>query len=570
MKPACLLQYVSQSSVWTVRVKRWSLCALAVVGLVMSQANSSLAADNVPAWLKPLAWTNPAERQPKTSTQSESSPLTKPFELRSDTPVTPREDEYTMSEPTLAKAKLPFSWENPADASPPPRRKLTDEEQIEFEKQNYVWIRPFYWDNKVQPEQVNEVPWHYYSDDTSGRFASSLLAPFSWSNRTTRSQRTNSRPALAYNDAILRRLPPIDLAASTTGTTVAVQFQEEQAAEELAPGVAEGGSGDATQELSDQLPLDKWVEDNVEHIGPPLEGEGEFTEGEGGGVLAEAESLGEEPDTRNSLQFLRADTVLLDPGEAQFDYGVTYTLFDIIIPAVNGSSELENARFRQRELLTPLEIRYGLTRRLQVFANVPFGWSNIELTLSDFERFENDGGIGDVVFGGSFLVREGNQCCSDIVWTNSCSAPTGSGSLVPIGAQANQPSLGTGTWSLASNLLFIRTYDPLVVFHGFGTRQHFTTDVAGQSFRPGQEYNYQMGVGFAVNSKVTLSSRFSGAYITEARLDGQRFLGTIREPMVVSLSLTIAQCNGLVEPFIDFGITDEALNSRFGVVWTRF
>ena len=48
--------------------------------------------------------------------------------------------------------------------------------------------------------------------------------------------------------------------------------------------------------------------------GEELIGEG-FAEGEGGGVIAEAETLGSEPEDNYTLQFLRADTVLLKPGE---------------------------------------------------------------------------------------------------------------------------------------------------------------------------------------------------------------------------------------------------------------
>ena len=286
--------------------------------------------------------------------------------------------------------------------------------------------------------------------------------------------------------------------------------------------------------------------------------------------IIEAETLGAEPEDNYSLQFLRADTVLLSPGEMQFDYGFTYQLLDIDIPVVNSSSLVELARFRQRELLTPLEVRYGFTRKLQLFANAPFGWSNVELNWSEVEDFENDGGFGDLTFGGTFLLREGNHCCSDIVWTNACTAPTGLDPFVPITGVPNAPSLGNGVWSLSSSLLFIRTYDPLVVFYGFGTRQSFRRDVNGQDFEPGQEYNYQMGVGFAVNSKVTFSTRFSGAYVTEARFDDERILGSIQEPMVVQFALTVAQCKGLVEPFVDFGLTDESIESRFGVIWTRF
>ena len=575
MKPLPRSQSPTPNCKWTGRTAPAVRRGIVLGLLLLCTASQGLAAEQVPTWLKPFAWANPSEQQPAAPDLNDRSPWTKPLQLRSDARVAQRTDEYTMSEPTLAKAKLPFNWSNPADASTaPPQRELTDAEQIEFEKKHYVWIRPFYWDNK---SELNEDPaWQTYAGTPEQQPVWRLFAPFSWKNPSAAAMRRSQQRTLAYRDTTLRRLPPTDTSGIGTGRnrTVAFQLQDEAPGEQLTPGAETLAPGPASPSNDQEVAVDRWVQENIdqdlEDLGPPPGSSAGLSEEGGSGVLAEAEALGEEPDERGGLQFLRADTVLLDPGEAQFDYGITYQLFDIEVPAINSSSNLEDARFRQRQLVTPLEIRYGLTRKLQVFANVPFGWSNIEFTMSDFELFENDGGIGDVVFGGTFLLREGNHCCSDVVWTNSCSAPTGIDPfLVPAG-QPGVPSLGNGTWSLASNLLFIRTYDPLVVFYGFGTRQHFTRDLNGQSFRPGQEYNYQMGVGFAVNSKVTFSSRFSGAYITESRLGGNRLLGTIQEPMVVSLALTIAKCNGLVEPFVDFGVTDEAVQSRFGVIWTRY
>lgn len=557
-----------------------AVCFLVLCTLAFASERSG-AAENVPIWMKPLAWSNPESKKPAAPELQERSPWLKPMQLRSDAYVEYREDEYRTNEPKFETAKKPFHWSNPADSvASAPQRKLTDAEQVEFEKQNYVWIRPFYWNNKEEYQQV--LPWDSLEGTEIGtRYAgqkpSGWLAPFNWTNSPPRmAKRSSSATAntqVAQGAAVLRHLPPVGGTSSRAASsrTVAFMMQEgEQAAETITgdqgtetipPGTAEGP-------LEGELPFENWAGGDTEEIGTPGEG---LTGDEGEGIIAEAETLGEEPDDSNNLQFLRADTVLLDPGEMQFDYGLTYSLFDIELPSINSSTELEHARFRQRELLTPLEIRYGFTRRLQLFANAPFGWSNVEFSRSDLDLFENDGGFGDLTFGGTFLVRQGNQCCSDIVWTNSCTAPTGIDPFGPSPAGLPQaPSLGNGTWNLASNLLFIRTYDPLVVFYGFGTRQHFTRDLNGQSFRPGQEYNYNMGVGFAVNSKVTFSTRFNGAYVTEARLASQRIQGSIQEPMVVSFALTIAQCNGLVEPFIDFGLTDESLESRFGVIWTRF
>ena len=65
------------------------------------------------------------------------------------------------------------------------------------------------------------------------------------------------------------------------------------------------------------------------------------------------------------------------------------------------------------------------------------------------------------MFGGTFLLREGDENCSDIVMTLAASAPTGLDPLVVPAGQPGVPSLGNGTWSMSASLLHIRTYDPI-------------------------------------------------------------------------------------------------------------
>jgi hypothetical protein len=214
-------------------------------------------------------------------------------------------------------------------------------------------------------------------------------------------------------------------------------------------------------------------------------------------------------------------------------------------------------------------LRYGLARRIQLFLNVPFGWGNTEFTFPGFEEFENDGGLGDIVFGGTFLLREGEREKSDAILTLATVVPTGKDPFTPAGLSPSSPTLGGGTWSISSNLLFVRSYDPVVVFYGVGTRQHFLSKFEGASFRPGGEYNYQFGIGFAVNSRVTFSTRFNGAYVSEIHLAGQRVQGTIQEPMTLGLAMTVSKEKKLVEPFIDFGLTDDSTDARFGITWTH-
>ena len=412
-------------------------------------------------------------------------------------------------------------------ASNIPPAKASHEELVEWERDHLPWIRPFYW------------------------------ADLDASELAQRRELASSQSSTVEGEIPFQSGVPAGFIIATDNPTnqvspVAAMFQGGEVLPQ--PGVQfPDGSSNAEED-------------------PFAGGEKEDLDGEGKGTLAEAESLGEAP-VDNSLQFLRADTVLLKPGQFQFDYGFTYSKFDTVLPVIVTSgptSSVELADFHIRELRVPLEIRYGLARRVQVFVNVPFGWVNTEFSIPGFEDFENDGGLGDIVFGSSILLRDNDPCNKpDTILTLSAVAPTGDEPFTPAGLSPSSPTLGGGTWSLGANMLFIQNYDPVVVFYGFGTRQHFEGEINGQDFLPGGEYNYQFGVGFGINRHVTFSTRFNGAYVTEADLNGQRVRGTIQEPMVLSMAMTVAKNKKLVEPFIDFGLTDDATDARFGITWTR-
>jgi hypothetical protein len=200
-----------------------------------------------------------------------------------------------------------------------------------------------------------------------------------------------------------------------------------------------------------------------------------------------------------------------------------------------------------------------------LFCNVPLGWSNTELSLYGSDDYDNSGGVGDVTTGATFLLR---QCNNDsVVLTVAGTIPTGGNpyeqNLVFQGA-----ALGEGFWALSADVLRIKTYDPVVVYYGVGTRQYFARDYNGSELKPGGEYRYQLGIGLAVSPRVTLSTRFSGAYVSEFRINDARIPGTLQEPMSIQLAATIAQKCSFVEPFVEFGVTDDAPASYFGIVWT--
>jgi hypothetical protein len=291
-------------------------------------------------------------------------------------------------------------------------------------------------------------------------------------------------------------------------------------------------------------------------------------------TLSDAEKVGEEPED-TSLEFLRATTVLLDPGESQLDVGIEYVLLENEFPILLTSSGdvigVEDVEFRIRELTVPIQYRFGLLKRLQAFVGGAVGWSNAQASIRTFEEFENDGGFGDIDFGGTLQLVDGNAEKPHMLVTVSGTAPTGGD---PFGGGAvlapTAPSLGQGFWSVAGRVICIHSYDPLVFFYGVGSEHFFAREFNDIELEPGTSWNYSFGVGFAVNERVTLSTRFLGAYVEELRANRERILGTNSEPMTIRMAATISKPkkNRIVEPFVEFGLTDAAVTSYFGVGWT--
>jgi hypothetical protein len=315
------------------------------------------------------------------------------------------------------------------------------------------------------------------------------------------------------------------------------------------------------------------------------DGKEDFRTEESGGDSASKDdgkqTLGEAPEETNTqLQFLRQQTILLGPGEYQFETRVQYLIdeTDFAMAEREGDDLLiGEARRRQRLLLVPFEFRVGVTHDIQAFVNVPFGWSSDEFSFAGRDEFSNSGGIGDVSAGLTRMLIEGNESCPQVLGILAFSAPTGHANFTEA-LSIPGSSLGEGFWSLTTGLIFIQTYDPVVLFYGFGYRHRFqNTFNNGVVIDPGKQIFYRLGVGFAVNPRVTFSAAFLGSYITENVVNGVRLGGDIREPMQLRVAATISRdrgCKGhksvaTVEPFLTFGLTEEAINSVIGISWTR-
>lgn len=303
---------------------------------------------------------------------------------------------------------------------------------------------------------------------------------------------------------------------------------------------------------------------------PPREDE---QQGEGAAAPAagsqpnDQQTYGQAP-TNNALQFLRDIDVLLEPGAWQLDTGFVYTHFANDFPFVI-PFDVDEGEVRQRLLFTPLAARYGFTENIQLFAALPIGWSNTQFVGAGQSETFNVGGLGDLTFGASIHLFDGDDMLPDVIGTIGATAPTGQFNA-PVFGTVPGSALGQGFWAYNAQLLAIHRYDPVIVFYGGGYRHLFERSFDDVEVQPGDQANYMLGVGFSINDRVTLSTTFQGFYLTNTSIDNEAIRGSNLEPLTMRFAATIVRNCRIIEPFCVIGMTDSAPRANVGVVVTLY
>jgi hypothetical protein len=285
------------------------------------------------------------------------------------------------------------------------------------------------------------------------------------------------------------------------------------------------------------------------------------------------EKLGDAPPS-NSLVFLRQQqAILLDPGKCQFDWGLTYSVFNenFALPEVNHSGTVvgvTNERERLRLMTIPFAVRYGVCDGLQAYLNVPLGWANAEETTTDGDSLNNNfGGTGDISGGFSVQLMKGcGAWVPDVVASLGFIAPTGHATFAT-SLVASSSFLGQGFWDITTNCIAVHTLDPVIFYYGAGYVHRFENSIDGVNVNPGEEFDYLFGVGFAANSWITISGTVLGSTITRYGVNGVSIPGSDQDPIRFRVAVTVVKDNRICEPFAEIAMTPDA-PSRVGVTFT--
>lgn len=291
----------------------------------------------------------------------------------------------------------------------------------------------------------------------------------------------------------------------------------------------------------------------------------EYDDAEEEDKVAREQEYGEQR-TDTTRAFLRTLTPLLRQGQWQWDFGLNYTTNEVATPVLSGGSILVDRQFQIRNLDSLIGFRAGLSDRLQWFGSTTVGWQTVESADGGNSLFRNDtGGLGDLRSGMNFVLFAETACSPAVITSFDVTAPTGNPRNPLLISDAGT---GIGAWSFSTDVLMVKAYDPLVVFWGAGYR-FFTEDTHnGVNVELGDAITYTFGTGFGVNERITLSSTVTGSYVFESRLNSNLVAGSNADIISLRLAATVAKNCRIVEPFVQFGLTDRAPDASLGVVWT--
>jgi Putative MetA-pathway of phenol degradation len=250
--------------------------------------------------------------------------------------------------------------------------------------------------------------------------------------------------------------------------------------------------------------------------------------------------------------FLREQKVLIRRGEVWFELNSFYST-DTRDDFVAVGAGVGRAEVRTQVVETTAILRYGLLNDLEADLRVPFVYADQKVDLGVSRFTSDDAGLGDVAAGLRYQVWRERGAAPDVVLSVEGKAPTG-----------DEPFLGTGHWNVGGSISLVKTLDPVVLFGRVG----YTATLASGGRDPGDEVFYQLGVGYSLNDRVSLSTQLIGAVIGHSSGDDDDTTVRRSNLNILSLQLSVTALvtkRLYVEPTVNFGLSDDAPDVIAGV-----
>lgn len=269
--------------------------------------------------------------------------------------------------------------------------------------------------------------------------------------------------------------------------------------------------------------------------------------------------------------YLRDSAVLLAPGQIETTISALYEpqkrMDYILISGENGTLQYSQRATYQRTISLTGGLNIGITNHLEGWIQFPLGYTwmeeNSAIGRSDGSKF----GLMDISGGFRYLLLPESANWPEIIAQLSVTAPSGES---PFQYQTTTTSLGDGYWKPSLGFSFVKSADPAVLFWGIGYGYCIPRDFMGYTHEPGGTFNYYGGMGFAINERLSASSKLTGGVRRELSIDGNEVPGSSLEPLAMSLGLSYRAWEHIImEPMVIFGINNDANDATLGLTVSR-
>lgn len=254
----------------------------------------------------------------------------------------------------------------------------------------------------------------------------------------------------------------------------------------------------------------------------------------------------------------------------------------VIVPGLN-LGEVEASNDQRNIISTVLDVRYGLTPRLEIEARVPFVFSDDRATIlsqgpngsATQSVYISGRGMGDVELGARYQVNAGAEDWPIFVANLRLKSDTGTG---PFGVQrdaagvAQEVALGSGFMAVEGGFSMLKVSEPAVLFASLNyvyslaknINQTIGTVPVGE-VDPSDSISATIGFGFAVNTDFSFSLGYEHSHV----FPQYTMLGTTQQATtafeVGALSLGMAYRiapNMSLNGNFEFGVTANAPDVR--------
>lgn len=278
--------------------------------------------------------------------------------------------------------------------------------------------------------------------------------------------------------------------------------------------------------------------------------------------------------------------LLLPPGLMEVDDAASYYSLSSDHVTVNGFAlfpvlvvgDITSERLRRDILINSVTTRVGVTKRLQLDANVPYGYVlNRTVDATETQKTQSQFGLGDISGGASYQFQTEHGNAPDLLASLHFKSSTGTDGYDLTSAET---SLGTGFNGLTAALTTAKTDDPLVFFGSLSYTKNFpahhTIPISNPSdprvtsevgyIRPGDAYGFQLGSVLSLNPETSMTVGWSQQFTRQAKLDGQPLPASylVEGSLRIGTSYMFAP-GRLMDISMGVGLTPDTPNLQFSV-----